>query len=147
MPWNPKSVGRRFQKGEPSMKGMLGKHHTEETKEKIRRASLRFRHSLATRLKLSEGQKGRKGSNWRGGLTPENERIRTSIEIRLWREAVFARDNWTCQQCGARSESGKEVYLMAHHIKSFAKFPKLRTSIENGLTLCRKCHYKLHSKK
>src|SRR4051812_38569493 len=30
--------------------------------------------------------------------TPEEKRIRNSIEHKLWRDAVFARDNWTCKK-------------------------------------------------
>jgi len=73
---------------------------------------------------------------WKGGITPENIRIRNSIEYRLWREAVFARDNWTCQKCGKRGN------VHAHHIKSFSEFPELHTAIANGETLCVKCHGK-----
>jgi len=83
--------------------------------------------------------KGEESWNWKGGLTPEKMAIRNSIEYRLWREAVYARDNWTCQKC---KKKGGE--LNAHHIKSFAEYSELRTSIENGITLCKKCHKLFH---
>lgn len=70
------------------------------------------------------------------------ERVRSSYEYHRWREAIFVRDNWTCQKCGARNGEGKEVYLEAHHIKSYTKYPKLRFDVSNGLTLCLKCHKK-----
>lgn len=79
--------------------------------------------------------------NWKGGISSENHKIRTGSEIRAWRKSVFGRDKYTCQHCG--QISGK---LQAHHIKPFAKFPELRIDIDNGITLCRECHIKVHSK-
>lgn len=73
------------------------------------------------------------------GTRPETMRIRSSIENRLWRESIFARDNWTCQKYGIKG--GK---LHAHHIKNFAVFPELRLSIDNGITLSKKAHNKFH---
>lgn len=78
---------------------------------------------------------GAKSHLWRGGITPENHRIRTSLEYKLWRQSVFERDNWTCIWCGK-----KGVYLHADHIKPFAYYPELRFAIDNGRTLCRECH-------
>lgn len=83
---------------------------------------------------------GERNPNWKGGITPLSFKIRNSIESQLWRGAVFARDNWTCQDCGARCGNGKAVKLYAHHIKSFARYPELRFAIDNGQTLCRVCH-------
>jgi len=102
----------------------------------------REKFSKETRKKMSEAHKGERSSTWRGGITPENERIRKGIEMKLWREAVFARDNWTCQKCGKESAGDIE----AHHICNFADYIELRTSIENGITFCEKCHKKLHNR-
>ncbi len=95
--------------------------------------------SIETRRKLSEALKGSKGYWYRGGVTPINNLVRKSLDYKLWREAVFKRDNWTCQnsECGIRG--GK---LQADHIKPFALFPELRFAIDNGQTLCQPCHAK-----
>ena len=78
---------------------------------------------------------GEKHYNWKGGITPINFKIRQSLEYKLWREAVFLRDKFTCIWCG--QVGGK---LNADHIKPFALFPELRFSIDNGRTLCVSCH-------
>lgn len=73
--------------------------------------------------------------NWRGGVTPTNQKLRASFEYREWREAVFNRDNFTCQNCGTRGGT-----IHADHIKPWAFFPELRFDVNNGRTLCVPCH-------
>lgn len=92
------------------------------------------------RRKISESRKGKPrlrgelSNNWKGGLTEKNRLIRTSIEYKLWRQAVYERDNFTCIWCG------KTGNLNADHIKSFSKYPELRFAIDNGRALCHDCH-------
>ena len=93
-------------------------------------------HTTETRRKMSEAHKGEKSHLWKGGITPINEKIRTSLKYRIWREAVFKRDNYTCQWC----KDNKGGNLNADHIKMFAFHPELRFAIDNGRTLCEKCH-------
>ena len=75
----------------------------------------------------------------KGGITSKSKKIRKNIEFRLWREAVFARDNWTCQKYGIKG--GK---LHPHHIKNFAEYSELRFAIDNGITLSEKAHREFH---
>ena len=137
---------KRIAKGEKFGGNMLGKKHTKEAKEKMRQAKLKnpTRYWLDKKLPLDHNRKLQKGKsklkfppNWRGGITPINEKIRKSIEYKLWRKSVFERDDYTCVWCGQKG--GK---LNADHIKPFAYFPELRFAIDNGRTLCIDCHKK-----
>jgi len=65
--------------------------------------------------------------------------IRRSTEYKEWRNAVFRRDDYTCQRCGSRG-----VKVNAHHIKPFAYYHDLRTDVDNGITLCVACHKAVH---
>jgi len=112
---------------------------TEETRGKISKSHKGLKHSVKSKMKMSKNRKGDKNPNWKGGLTPEYLRVRHSIETRLWRESVFARDNWTCQKTGIRG--GK---LHPHHIKNFAQYPELRFAIDNGITLSGESHREFH---
>ena len=91
------------------------------------------------RRNIGKTKSGLSNWNWKGGITVVYKKIRQSIDYRLWREAVFARDNYTCQKCFALG--GK---LRPHHIKNFSQFPELRFAIDNGITLCEDCHKKFH---
>ena len=68
----------------------------------------------------------------------EIKEARKAYPTKLWRESVMERDGYVCQECGATED------LEAHHIKSFAEYPELRYDIDNGITLCHKCHNMLH---
>lgn len=70
-----------------------------------------------------------------------NKDYRQSKEYKEWRMAVFERDGFKCQICG---QVGGE--LNAHHIKHFKDYPAERFNVDNGITLCSKCHKELHRK-
>ena len=77
--------------------------------------------------------------NWKGGITPKNTFERNLPEYKEWRMKVYWRDRWACQQCG---KVGQQLH--AHHILSWTQYPTRRFDINNGITLCRDCHMKLH---
>lgn len=96
-------------------------------------------------------RRGENNPNWKGDLcvNPLRLRIRNLSHTKEWREIVFKRDNFTCQECGKRG--GK---LNADHKKAFSlickdnRIDSIDAAIKcaelwdtsNGRTLCRKCH-------
>lgn len=154
---------------------MHNEPHTEEAKEKIRRAQEAWRKTPGYKefierqrergkksktlfnkghKPLSDGsnlyglQASDKHWNWKGGITPEVLRLRGTKKYISWRNKVFKRDNYTCKIC-----SRKGCYIEAdHYPKRFSdlfreKDWKTMWDINNGRTLCRKCHDKTKWKK
>jgi 5-methylcytosine-specific restriction endonuclease McrA len=130
-----------------SLKGKnIGKIRSKETIKKISDAKKGIPSSKKGTVMIEDSRKRislsklesykdkTKHPRWKGGLS-KNIRSNSTTEYKQWRSDIFNRDNWTCQTCGARG-----VYLEAHHIKSWAHFPKLRLDINNGVTLCVPCH-------
>jgi thymidylate synthase (FAD) len=163
--WLGKNRSHSIETKQKIRKALLGHKVSEETKKRAANTrnkngsyvawnkgipwpkEMRKRISLANKAKGIEPKikfigRGKESPSWKGGITPENHKIRCSIEFRLWRESVFARDNWVCQECKIRGG-----VLHPHHIKPFAKYPELRFAIDNGITLCKKCHSDLHKGK
>jgi hypothetical protein len=122
--------------------------------------------TLEWRKRMSEIQKkngvippkkfGKNHPNWKGGITPLTKNIRHCFKYRQWISDVFTRDDFTCQDCNI-----KGGFLHAHHIKQFSiilKENSIKTleealnceelwNINNGITLCKKCHKNYKVKK
>ena len=141
-------------------KALMGHSVSKETRLKISKAHIGEGNpqygkspSLETRMKLSKVHKGEKSYLWKGGITLLTKQIRGCFEYRQWRSDIFTRDDFTCQECGKRG-----CYFHAHHIKSFTsilQYYEITTieealecselwNINNGITLCKKCHRKIH---
>lgn len=107
--------------------------YSDESREKMRQAKLRN----PTRYWLGKNNphhSGENNVNWKGGVTPENEKERKNIEYYMWRRLVFYRDHFSCRVCGANG------YVQANHILPFRSHKELRTEVSNGITLCIPCH-------
>ena len=123
-----------------------GYSFSSEQRKKLSLVHKGKHHSLNTEFKKGQPSvfKGKKrpniqginNHNWKGGITSEVMKIRHSFEYKLWRTAVFERDNYQCIWGG--KEHGNR--LNADHIKPFADYPELRFAIDNGRTLCVSCH-------
>jgi len=77
---------------------------------------------------------GEQHPNWTGG-----NRKRPNQQA-AWAAQVISRDKATCRTCGAVG-----VELHAHHVKPYKDHPELRWQVSNGLTLCARCHWAIHS--
>ena len=139
-----------------------GTKHSEETKRKMAEAIRGRKSSKETRRKVSLAGIGRKWTesqrdkfiktfkanksnrgkipwNWQG-KSSVNTRLRKSAQYKEWRLAVYQRDGFKCVGCG----DNRGGNLQAHHKLSFAKYPKERFNVGNGVTLCNECHAAIH---
>jgi hypothetical protein len=177
IPWNkgiPTSEANRIKISE-SLKGennpMYGKKHSQKTRKKISEAltgryfseerkreisksrlgnkrHLGIPNSEETKRKISKSLLGNK-NRWQGGKTLLSFTIRQCFKYRQWRDDVFTRDKFTCQECG---QIGGRLH--AHHIIPFASIMQKYEiitleealnceelwSMNNGITYCKKCH-------
>jgi hypothetical protein len=117
-----------------------GRHHTEESKQKSREKMLGRKLTPEHKAKVIKflifgDVKGEKSHGWKGGISRVNARLRSTKEYIKWSREVKERDGYKCQWCGLVNKSNH-----ADHIIPFAYFPELRLSLDNGRTLCAKCH-------
>jgi len=145
-------LGNKFRVGKsPWSKGLTKKTDVRINKLSLTLKAKGIRPPKETELKNGHkalyAEKGENHWNWQGGKSTMAHRIRQSKEYKLWRKAVFERDNYICIWCGAKFIKGKtgRVILHADHIKPFSLFPELRFAIDNGRTLCVDCHKKTFS--
>ncbi len=127
-------------------KKTLGKHWKVKDTSKMKHNRYPYwmigrKPSEETRKRLSESHKGEKAYQWKGGVSKKYKTGYYSVDYRLWRERIFARDRYLCQNCGGTG------YITAHHIKSFNKYPELRFDLDNGVTLCQPCHKQIDNYK
>ena len=115
-----------FTKGHPDLVPPEKRGHSTETRSKMREVNRK------------NARYGADNPLWQGGAREKRKREMQGYKYRDWRQAVFSRDNWTCQICKARG-----VYLEADHIKPWCAFPDLRYEVSNGRAVCRPCHVKL----
>lgn len=69
----------------------------------------------------------------------EREDKRDTKENYQWRNSIYKRDNYKCVKCGENTHD-----LRAHHIENYKDNPDKRYNIDNGITLCHKCHTDFH---
>lgn len=129
---HPNIIASRFKKGDDIRR--YGK----------RNFSKENRDAQAERMRKIASQQIRENHpNWKGGVGGEAQLIRNSKKHLDWAKRVYAKDHYRCKECGTHCRKGN---IVAHHIKSFVKYPKLRFDINNGETYCRSHHTEWHKK-
>ncbi|MCK5614858.1 HNH endonuclease [Candidatus Pacearchaeota archaeon] len=68
-------------------------------------------------------------------LQQNKQEIYTYGDYQLWRKVVLERDEYKCQYC---EKEAKHV----HHIEPQKLQPQLSLDPDNGLSVCKECHYK-----
>lgn len=119
-----------------------GRIVSEETIKKF----IGKKQSFETKMKKRESQLGDKGTGWKGGIASQKNIEKHSLFFKEWRRSVLDRDNHTCRKCGATKANNNEAHIQTHHIKPYAKYPELRHDVNNGITLCEKCHKEEHKR-
>ena len=77
-------------------------------------------------------------NKWPKGFKPA-----TSREVDpLIRQMCLAKDNYTCQECGATTE---EAELHCHHWIGATAFPAFANDVDYTTTFCKECHIWIHS--
>lgn len=162
IPWNKGLKG--FRKGHPAYyHGGFRGTHSEKTKQKMsdlkkgkstwnkgkkmseaQKIKLRKPKSVPSIFKGKERPELQGKNHWRyKGITPLNKLLRCSAKWQIWRNLVFLRDNFTCQNpnCSyCKNQIG--IKLHPHHIKPLALYPELAFRVDNGITYCAKFHIK-----
>lgn len=91
-------------------------------------------------------QKKENNPFWKGGITSKQLLIRNSDKYKTWRKAVFERDGYICQNEDCERSCHE---LNAHHyyisFKECLDDEEILYNIDNGITLCEKCHRKVHT--
>lgn len=141
IPWNKgkkHSEDRRIsKKGHPAWNKGLRPPQEQIERQRAKLIGRKVPENILDKLRANI-LKGENHPNWNGGSSKGYKKgYRDNLAYKKWRTSVFERDGYTCQGCGITG-----VYITAHHIKSFAKYPELRLEISNGLTLCEDCHKK-----
>lgn len=122
-----------------AVNAFLGKTHTEATKHILSVKASVDKPRLRGSGNGMYGKRGPLNSNYIDGSSPERQRTYGRAEWKDLLRAIYARDNYVCARCGSKR------HLHAHHLKSWAGHPELRSDPNNLVTLCSDCHHWVHS--
>lgn len=97
---------------------------------------------------------GSNAYNWRGGINPLQNSIRLLTQTKEWNKEIIRRDCYKCQNCGINNNKldvhhliGVTQIIRLYNITTTeeAKDISLFWDLNNGATLCKKCHKLFHT--
>jgi 5-methylcytosine-specific restriction endonuclease McrA len=148
-PPSRKGIPNSFEQKIKISKKLKGIKRSEITKERMSKAR---KGKLINFIPWNKGlfgyNSGEKHPRWKG-ITPINKLLRKTAQWQIWRNLVFLRDNFTCQNPSCKFCHNKiGIFLHPHHIKPLSLYPDLVYDINNGITYCAEFHLKsgLHKK-
>lgn len=94
---------------------------------------------------------GERNPRWKGGISSWKDSVKSTDEYKRWRMKVFQRDRFTCRKCFHRSKASKahgdkSSDIHAHHIEPMRENKERWFEVDNGITLCVKCHRETYGK-
>lgn len=120
----------------------------QKYKEKINKNNREYRYTHRDKIKIINSNYHKKfpekqlesnkrqvrklGLNWKFSF----HQVRYAL--RAWSILIRKRDKFTCQICGEKGN-------LVHHLIHKSKYPLLAFNVNNGITLCKKCHYEVHN--
>lgn len=116
---------------------MKGKHHSLQSKEKLKLANTGKQMAEETKRKISLScigkNLGKNSGNWRGG----SSFLPYSVDwTQTLKKSIRERDRYTCQICFSQPEK-----LDVHH----KDYDKLNCNPDNLISLCHSCHSKTNN--
>lgn len=121
----------------------LGKKASAETKKKSSLSHTGYLMPQSQKDNIAKSLSGEKNYRWIKDRTliDKKHALRSSKEWANWRKIIFERDDFSCQECTLRG--GK---LEPHHITPLRLDMNRVFDVNNGITLCIKCHKKTFCK-
>jgi hypothetical protein len=123
---------------------MYDKHHSEETKEKIRqqRIGTKHKHETIEKMKISALDINGNGKRYDYSISDDERNLnRKRYKIPgyySWTKQVKEKYNNMCIKCKSKES------INVHHINNYKQFINERLKIDNGVCLCKNCHKQIH---
>lgn len=87
---------------------------------------------------------GKNHIRYNENLTEEDRKRKRNIQgYDTWKRSVKKEANYICDCCGYKGNEN-DGHMVAHHLEGFNQNKELRTTVSNGVCLCKECHKDFH---